>query len=37
MVFRYCAPDGTLDDAHNPNGSANAIAGVRNAPATSSA
>ena len=31
VVFRYCAPDGTIDDAHNPNGSANAIAGVRNA------
>jgi phosphoribosylformylglycinamidine synthase len=31
VVFRYCAPDGSIDDAHNPNGSANAIAGVRNA------
>jgi phosphoribosylformylglycinamidine synthase len=31
VVFRYCATDGTLgDDADNPNGSANAIAGVRN-------
>jgi phosphoribosylformylglycinamidine synthase len=30
VVFRYCAPDGSLDDFHNPNGSANAIAGVRN-------
>jgi len=30
VVFRYCAPDGTLDDGHNPNGAANAIAGVRN-------
>ena len=30
VVFRYCAPDGSLDDLHNPNGSANAIAGVRN-------
>jgi phosphoribosylformylglycinamidine synthase len=29
VVFRYCAPDGTIDDEHNPNGSANAIAGVR--------
>jgi phosphoribosylformylglycinamidine synthase len=29
-VFRYCAPDGTLDDDHNPNGATNAIAGVRN-------
>jgi phosphoribosylformylglycinamidine synthase len=31
VVFRYCAPDGTVDDAHNPNGSARNIAGVRNA------
>ncbi len=32
VVFRYCASDGsTGDDADNPNGSANAIAGVRNA------
>ena len=32
VVFRYCAPDGTVGDpAHDPNGSANAIAGVRNA------
>jgi phosphoribosylformylglycinamidine synthase len=30
VVFRYCAPDGIVDDAHNVNGSANAIAGVRN-------
>ncbi len=30
VVFRYCAPDGTLDDAHNPNGATAAIAGVRN-------
>jgi phosphoribosylformylglycinamidine synthase len=30
VVFRYCAPDGTLDDAHNVNGSTAAIAGVRN-------
>jgi phosphoribosylformylglycinamidine synthase len=29
-VFRYCAPDGVLDDDHNPNGATNAIAGVRN-------
>jgi phosphoribosylformylglycinamidine synthase len=29
-AFRYCAPDGTLDDDHNPNGATNAIAGVRN-------
>jgi phosphoribosylformylglycinamidine synthase subunit PurQ / glutaminase len=31
VVFRYCASDGTIDDAHNVNGAANAIAGVRNA------
>ncbi len=31
VVFRYSAPDGTIDDAHNVNGAANAIAGVRNA------
>jgi phosphoribosylformylglycinamidine synthase subunit PurQ / glutaminase len=30
VVFRYCAPDGAIDDAHNVNGAANAIAGVRN-------
>lgn len=30
VVFRYCAPGGELDEAANPNGSANAIAGVRN-------
>ena len=30
VVFRYCAPDGSLDDVHNPNASTNAIAGVRN-------
>lgn len=29
VAFRYCAPDGTIDDAHNVNGAANAIAGVR--------
>jgi phosphoribosylformylglycinamidine synthase I len=28
IAFRYAAPDGTLDDAHNPNGSARQIAGV---------
>jgi phosphoribosylformylglycinamidine synthase subunit PurQ / glutaminase len=32
VAFRYCAPDGSSDgspdDAHNPNGSANAIAGI---------
>lgn len=31
VLFRYCAPDGTLDDAHNPNGSARHIAGITNA------
>jgi len=30
VVFRYCAPDGAIDDACNVNGAANAIAGVRN-------
>jgi phosphoribosylformylglycinamidine synthase len=30
VAFRYCAPDGTVDEEHNVNGSANAIAGVRN-------
>ena len=30
VAFRYCAPDGTVDDEHNVNGAANAIAGVRN-------
>ena len=30
VVFRYCAPDGSVDDDHNPNGAANAIAGLRN-------
>lgn len=30
VVFRYCAPDGTVDDEHNVNGAANAIAGIRN-------
>jgi phosphoribosylformylglycinamidine synthase len=30
VVFRYCMPDGTLEDAANPNGASNAIAGVRN-------
>jgi phosphoribosylformylglycinamidine synthase I len=31
IVFRYCAADGTVDDAHNFNGSVASIAGVRNA------
>ena len=31
VVFRYCGPGGELHDRYNVNGSANAIAGVRNA------
>jgi phosphoribosylformylglycinamidine synthase len=30
VAFRYCGPDGTVDDEHNVNGSAGGIAGVRN-------
>ncbi len=30
VLFRYCSPDGEVDEASNPNGSANAIAGLRN-------
>jgi phosphoribosylformylglycinamidine synthase subunit PurQ / glutaminase len=30
VVFRYCSSDGVVDDAHNPNGATNGIAGVRN-------
>ncbi len=30
VAFRYCAPDGAIDDAANANGSARAIAGVLN-------
>jgi phosphoribosylformylglycinamidine synthase len=30
IVFRYCAPDGRLDPAANPNGSLDAVAGVCN-------
>jgi phosphoribosylformylglycinamidine synthase len=30
VAFRYCAPDGTIDDAHNPNGAARNIAGIFN-------
>ena len=30
IAFRYCAPDGSLDPAHNPNGSMRNIAGVFN-------
>ena len=29
-VFRYCAPDGAIEDEHNVNGSTASIAGVRN-------
>jgi phosphoribosylformylglycinamidine synthase I len=30
VAFRFCAPDGSLDDAFNPNGAAHAIAGLWN-------
>jgi phosphoribosylformylglycinamidine synthase subunit PurQ / glutaminase len=30
VAFRYCGPDGVLDEAHNTNGSARAIAGIFN-------
>jgi phosphoribosylformylglycinamidine synthase I len=30
VVFRYCGPDGIADEAHNPNGASDAIAGLRN-------
>jgi phosphoribosylformylglycinamidine synthase I len=30
VAFRYCASDGGIDEEHNVNGSAKAIAGVRN-------
>ena len=30
VAFRYCGPDGSLDEAHNPNGSIRAIAGILN-------
>ena len=30
VAFRYCSPDGELDDEHNPNGSARNIAGIFN-------
>jgi phosphoribosylformylglycinamidine synthase len=30
IAFRYCAPDGSLDPAANPNGSREAIAGICN-------
>jgi len=31
VAFRYCAPDGAVTDAANPNGSAHNIAGILNA------
>jgi phosphoribosylformylglycinamidine synthase I len=31
IVFRYCSPEGEVSEEHNPNGSAEAIAGVCNA------
>ena len=34
VAFRYCAPDGALDPAHNANGSAHHIAGIFNATKT---
>jgi phosphoribosylformylglycinamidine synthase len=34
IAFRYCNPEGRLDDANNFNGSANAIAGILNAGGT---
>jgi phosphoribosylformylglycinamidine synthase len=30
VAFRYCSPDGALEDGHNFNGSARSIAGVFN-------
>jgi len=30
VLFRYCQPDGTVDEAANPNGTANSIAGICN-------
>ncbi|QPJ64762.1 MAG: phosphoribosylformylglycinamidine synthase subunit PurQ [Candidatus Nitrohelix vancouverensis] len=31
VIFRYCGPNGEVDEAHNPNGSSNNIAGICNA------
>jgi len=31
VVFRYAGADGVVDDAHNPNGATDGIAGLRNA------
>jgi phosphoribosylformylglycinamidine synthase len=30
VVFRYCAPDGAVNDDYNPNGSVGNIAGICN-------
>jgi phosphoribosylformylglycinamidine synthase subunit PurQ / glutaminase len=30
VAFRYCAPDGSVDERFNPNGATHAIAGLRN-------
>jgi phosphoribosylformylglycinamidine synthase len=30
VVFRYCGPDGTVDESFNPNGALNGIAGISN-------
>jgi phosphoribosylformylglycinamidine synthase I len=30
VILRYCAPDGTVDEGHNPNGSVANIAGIIN-------
>ncbi|HEY9646842.1 MAG TPA: phosphoribosylformylglycinamidine synthase subunit PurQ, partial [Chroococcidiopsis sp.] len=30
VLFRYCAPDGSLSEASNPNGSLHHIAGICN-------
>ncbi len=30
VVFRYCSPEGVVDETWNPNGARNGIAGVRN-------
>jgi phosphoribosylformylglycinamidine synthase subunit PurQ / glutaminase len=30
VAFRYSSPDGVVDDAHNPNGATNNVAGIRN-------
>jgi len=30
VILRYCSPDGTVDEAHNPNGSVANIAGIIN-------